>query len=333
MDIQYHKRRLRANKMKRQIASTRLMLMRIRGLLALLIAVSFCYFAFWVLKLPQWYIDSNKLAALDPEIIEIQGNVLTPKEKILNVVKNTELPYTQIYRLDTSELAENIQKLQPIKKVYIKRYWFPARLIITVEERNLVFLLTPNLETEPNSALTTDGILIDKEYLIYNTSQKAKTILTYGVRNGHDEVWDKKKVDKLIEITKAFELYSGLEVKYIDLRNEKDCYVMLGDFLIRFGEINETALARIKWIAPIIPEANKNKDNIKYIDLRWEDSRYFCLKNNQNAKTTEEIIQKTKQDKKGILKPKIEENPPQTETKVEIKQQETKVETVPDELN
>lgn len=328
MDIHYHKRRLKANKMKRQIASTRLLLMRIRVLLALLIASSFCYFAIWVLKLPQWYINSTKLASLDPEIIQIQGNLLTPKEKILNVVKNTQLPYTQIYRLDTSELAKNIETLQPIKRVYIKRYWFPARLIITVEERNLVFLLTPNLDTEPNSALTSDGILIDKEYLGSNIPKKAKTILTYGVRNGHDEVWDKKKVDKLVEISKAFELYSGLEVKYIDLRNEKDCYVMLGEFLIRFGEINETALARIKWIAPIIPEANKNKDNIKYIDLRWEDSRYFCLKNNKNSKTSQEVNPKSKQDKKEILKPNTEENIQQTEV-----QSKPKMEEIPDELN
>ena len=299
MDIHYHKRRLKANKMHRQIQAARVLLIRLRVFLALVITVCLLYFIFWILNLPQWYINGSKPASLK-SVIVIQGNSLTPDEKILETVKNTKLPYTQIYKLDTKPLKNNIEKLQSVKKVYIKRYWFPARLIIVAEERVPAFLLTPNLETEPNSALTIDGILIDKEYLTADNSKKAKTILTYGIKDGHEVVWDKKIVEKLTEIVKAFEIYSGLEVKYIDLRNEKDCYIMLDEYLIRFGEINDTALTRIKWIAPILPEAKKNKDNIKYIDLRWEDSRYFCLKNNKEEKTLTENNQKSiSQDKKS----------------------------------
>lgn len=333
MDIAYYKRRLKANKMRRQIMSTRRFLQRIRVFLALLIIAGLCYGGILILKSPQWYLDSTKLANLDKSIIKIQGNNITPEDKILNMVKNTKLPYTQIYRLDTRPLAQNIEKLQPIKKTYIKRYWFPARIIIAVEERVPVFLLTPNLDTEPNSALTADGILIGKEYLPFKIPQKAITVLTYGIKNGHEEIWDKKKVEKLLEIIKAFEGYSRLEVKYLDIRNEKDCYVMLGDFLIRFGEMNDTVLARIKWIAPIIPEANKNKDNIKYIDLRWEDSRYFCLKNTQDKKIEspeKEIIKEdkseNKKEDKKIIKPiKQEEVKPisqQEEVKIEENTQE-----------
>lgn len=329
MDISYYKRRLKANKMRRQIMGVRTLLQRVRVLLALIIALLLCAFAVWVLKLPQWYLDSAKLSNADSEIIKIQGNTLTPEEKIRDMVRKTELPYTQIYRLDTKPLEENIKKLQPVKNVYIKRYWLPARIIIAIEERMSVFLLTPNLDTEPNSALTAEGVLINKDYLPFKIPQKAKIILTYGVVNGHEEVWNKKKVDKLIEITKAFEAYSGLEVKYIDLRNEKDSYVMLGEFLIRFGEINETALARIKWIAPIIPEAQKNKNNIKYIDLRWEDSRYFCLKNTKDSKEEAEIksIKSDKPEenndkKQEILKPSTEENRPSEEKPAEEKPSE-----------
>jgi cell division septal protein FtsQ len=335
MDISYYKRRLKANKIKRQIMATRRTIQRVRVLCALVISICLCVFAIWALRLPQWYIDSAKFAAGDTSIIKIQGNQLTPSAKIIDMVKNTKIPYTQIYRLDTKPIEENITKLQPIKKVYIKRYWFPARLVIAVEERVPIFLLTPNLETEPNSALTAEGVLIDKEYLNFSSPQKAKSILTYGVKNGHDVVWDKKKVEKLIEITKAFEAYSGLEVRYIDLRNEKDSYIMLDDFLIRFGEINETALARIKWIAAIIPEAQKNKNNIKYIDLRWEDSRYFCLKNSSDTKEEAGEIQKQNEniknetqqkkldknvDKKVIVKPSESEQ--ETVQQIEVKQQE-----------
>ena len=100
MEIAYYKRRLKANKMRRQIAATRMLLQRLRVLLALIIAIALCWFGIWVLRLPQWYLNSTKFANADPEIIKIQGNYLTPEEKILSMVRKTKLPYTQLYRLD-----------------------------------------------------------------------------------------------------------------------------------------------------------------------------------------------------------------------------------------
>ena len=164
------------------------MLLRFRVLLSLLMVVAICYFGLWILKLPQWYIDSEKLMKADSSVLKIKGNVITPDYKIINMVRQTQIPYTQIFRLDTKELEQNIAQLQPIKKVYIRRYWYPARLVVAVDERTPAFLLAPNLESEPNSALTTDGVLIDHDYLPLNPSIKAKKLLTYGVRNGHDEV-------------------------------------------------------------------------------------------------------------------------------------------------
>ena len=175
MGLLYQKRRLKVNKIRRQIGATRVMLQRLRVLLSLLMVVGISYFGIWVLKLPQWYIDSAKLAKADSSVIKIQGNVITPKYKIVNMVRQTQLPYTQIFRLDTTELANNIMQLQPVKKVYIRRYWFPARLVIAIDERTPVFLLAPNLESEPNSALSADGVLIDHDYLPLNPSIKAKS--------------------------------------------------------------------------------------------------------------------------------------------------------------
>lgn len=294
------------------------MLQRIRVLLALLMVITFVCFIVAVLRLPQWYIDSNAIKEANPAVVEIKGNNITPTERIRQIVKTTPLPATQIYRLNTKQLEDNISKLQPVKNVFVKRYWFPARLVITLEERVPIFFLAPNLETEPNSALTTDGVLIDHSYLPFSTPVKTRKVLTYGVKDGHDEIWDKKKVERLIDITKAFEAYSRLEIKYIDLRNEKDVYIMLGDFLIRFGEINDTALARIKWIAPIIPEANKNKENIKYIDLRWEDSRYFCLK---GSESTEKQIEKINVTEEETEEKPIINNNKKTTVKIETKPQ------------
>lgn len=320
MGLLYQKRRLKVNKIKRQIAANRALFVRLRMLLSFILILGIIYFCYWALKLPQWYIDGKKLSQGNPEVLKIQGNIITPDYKIINMIRQTQLPYTQIFRLDTTELEKNISQLTPIKKVYIRRYWFPARLVINIGERTPAFLLAPNLDSEPNSALTTDGVLIDHDYLPLNPIIKTKKLLTYGVKDGYDEVWDKKRVEEILKLTKAIEAYSNQEVKYVDLRNQKDVYIMLEEFLIRLGEINETSLNRTRWIATILPEAKKYNQKVKYIDLRWDDSYYLRLKESKEE-IKKEILQK-KEEKKEELQE--EENKVQQTIKVEDMQETDK---------
>ncbi len=284
MGLLYQKRRLKVNKAKRRIAANRALLNRFRILLSLIMSAAICYFGLKVLKLPGWYIDSEKLYGADPSVLTIQGNLITPYYKIINLIRQTQLPNTQIFRLSTRELEENISKLQSVKNVYVRRYWHPARLVVVIDERVPAFVMAPNLESEPTMALTTDGVIIDHDYLPFKPQVKAKKLLTYGIKDGYEEIWDKKKVDEILKLTKAIETYSGQEIKYIDLRNPSDIYIQLGDYLIRFGEINETALSRAKWIGSILPQAENYNQKIKYIDLRWEQTRYFRLEDSKEQK-------------------------------------------------
>ena len=338
MGLLYHKRRLKVNKMRRQIYANRIILQRLRVFLSFLLILGIAYFCYWVTSLPQWYIDATKLANASPEVLKVYGNLITPDYKIINMVRQTQLPNVQIFRLDTTELENNISQLQAIKKVYVRRYWFPARLVINVEERTPVFLLSPNLESDANSALTSDGVLIDKDYLPLSPTIKTKKLLTYGVKDGKDEVRDKKRVEELLKIVKAFETYSNQEVQYVDLRNLKDVYIMLQEYPIRLGEINDTTIARIKWIASILPEARKYKEKVKYIDLRWEDSYYLRLKESkeevkpQKLKEQEENQPKLKLPIEAVEAAKIkeetlEENKPTEKQTKQASETENKVET------
>ncbi|MBR5305140.1 MAG: FtsQ-type POTRA domain-containing protein [Candidatus Gastranaerophilales bacterium] len=329
MGLLYQKRRLKVNKIKRKIAANRVLLIRIKMFLSLLLIIAIAYFCYCSLKLPQWYINTEKLAKASSDVLKIQGNIITPDYKIINMVRQTQLPYTQIFRLDTTELENNISQLAPVKKVYVRRYWFPARLVINVDERIPAFLLAPNLESEPNSALTTDGILIDHDYLPLNQSIKTKKLLTYGVKDGLDEVWDKKRVEEILKLTKAIEAYSNQEVQYIDLRNQKDVYIMLEEYLIRLGEINATSLNRTRWIASILPEAQKYNKKVKYIDLRWDDSYYLRLKESKEEVKKELTKKPLKEENKNEENIENEETVQarqaakiQEETIQEIEQQE-----------
>ena len=328
MGLLYQKRRLKVNKIKRQISTNRIYLLRLKGLFAFAMCVGICYFSYKVFNSSYWFINQEKLTKADPSVIKIQGNIITPSHKVINMVRQTNIPNVQIFRLDTKELENNISQLQPVKKVYVRRYWFPARLTITLEERVPAFLLAPNLESEPNAALSTDGILIDHEYLPLNPILTPKKLLTYGVRNGYDEAWDKEKVESLLKVTRAIEAYSNQQVQYIDIRNEKDVYIMLEKYLIRFGEINATALNRARKIASILPEAQKY--DLKYIDLRWDDTPYFRLKDEkevpkkENQKIIEKQAEKTDENT-NVQEQKSEEKNEKKEDITEIKEENKQV--------
>lgn len=322
MGLLYQKRKLKVNKIKRRIASIRNNLQCMRVLLSLIMVVILLYGSYKILKMPQWFLDTEKLMKPDAEVLKIQGNIITPQYKIVDMIRQTQFPDIQIFRLNTKELENNISQLQSVKKVYVRRYWFPARLVIAIDERTPAFLLAPNLESEPNSALTTDGVLIDHDYLPFNPSIKAKKLLTYGVRDGYDEVWDKKRVEEILKLVKAIETYSNQQVQYIDLRNEKDVYIMLEEYLIRFGEINDTSLNRAKWIASILPEAKKIDQKIKYIDLRWEDSRYFRLEGAKDEK--KEDVKKPENQEQVQQQPNQEpEEKPENQEQVQPQEPES----------
>ena len=294
MGQEYYRRRLKANKMRRLIASRRRALNNFRVLLRLCLIVFIIFFALKVLRLSGWYLNQDLLAVADESIIRIEGNAITPKYKIVDLVRQVNLPNVQIFRLDTTEIEVNLLKLQPIKKVYIRRLWHPARLNIIIEERTPVFLITPALDAEPISAITTDGVFIDREYMPISPKFHTYKIITYGVRGDDYEKWNKSRVDEILRLTKAIETYGGQRVEYLDLRNPNDVYIKLEKVLIRFGEINDTSLKRAKWVATILPETEKFKQKIKYIDLRWEDAHYIKL-DEQSSKSN---VTSTQEDKK-----------------------------------
>lgn len=291
MGQEYYRRRLKANKMRRLIASRRSAIRNFRVLLRLLLIVLIILFAFKVLKLSGWYLNQDLLAVADERVIKIEGNAITPKYKIVDLIRQVQLPYVQIFRLDTTEIENNLLKLKPIKKVYVRRLWNPARINIIIEERTPVFLITPALDAEPISAITTDGVFIDREYMPISPKFHTYKIITYGVRGDDYEKWNKQRVDEILMLTKSIETYGGQKVEYIDLRNPNDVYIKLEKVLIRFGEINDTALKRAKWVATILPEVAKFKQKIKYVDLRWDDAHYIKLEENPNSFKKPEIDQ------------------------------------------
>lgn len=274
--------------MRRRVAATRAAIRRLRIFLRILSIFLILFFIYKVLGLSGWYLNPDLVEIADNKVIKIEGNVITPKYKIVDLIRQVHLPNVQIFRLETKEIEENISKLRPIKKVYVRRLAFPARLNIIIEERVPVFLITPSIDAEPISAITADGVFIDREYMPISPKFKTYKIITYGVRGDDYVKWTKERVGEILRLAKALEVYSKQNVVYIDLRNLNDIYIQLDKVLLRFGEINDTAHKRAKCIATILPQLGKIKQKVKYVDIRWDDANYIKVDDSPEAKNEAE---------------------------------------------
>lgn len=275
----YHvKRRLEKNRMERKIRQSQMWLERFRILTRLFVTLLMIFVGYKLLKLPQWYLDKDIFNSLDNPHLEILNNKIVPSYKILAALRRSEVPTTTpIYKLNTDEIKKSILQIEPIKDVYIRRFWFPARLQIIIEERVPVITVSPDPKVAPIAFFADGGTLIGRDYMPLDKSFKTILVLTYGTRGDDYRTWNADKIKQLQKIAKMIEVYSKEKVEYIDLRSPSDVYVRIKTANIRLGEIDSTVYERIGRLPSILPQIKMLDKKIQYIDLRWQDANYIKL--------------------------------------------------------
>lgn len=270
-------RRLQKNQMERKVRQSQMWLRRLRYLVRFLIIILLALFGYVLLKLPQWYLNKDIFNSLNNKSLEILNNKIVPSYKILAALRRTEVPHTPIYRLETDDIKHNIMQLDPIEDVYIRRFWFPARLQIIVEERVPVLTISPAENVAPIGFFTRGGKLIGRDYMPLPKSFKTILVLSYGARGDDYRNWDNEKIKLIEKVVKAVKVNSNEEVEYVDFRIPKDVYVKVKTANIRLGELDDTVFERINRIPTILPQVKTLDKKIKYVDLRWKDANYIKL--------------------------------------------------------
>lgn len=271
-------------KQMRQIRRREVFINRIRALFNFVFVLFLIFALFKAVTLEQWYLNKDVFKKANSSYLKIYGNSITPDYQILNSLRFIQLPNKPIYLLKTKPLKEQLLKLSPVNEVHVLRYWFPARLEIIIEERYPILTIAPSEKVAPIAFFTQDGKLIGREYMPLPQSIKTYKILSYGTKGDDYRKWDIKKINELETLGRTIELYSKEPIEYIDLRNPKDVYVKIKSNFLRIGELNDTTLSRVKYIQSILPEAKTLENNIKYIDLRWEEAYYIKLEGDDNEK-------------------------------------------------
>ena len=282
------RRRMKLYKLQSKARRGRIRITRLYKFSRFLLVVGIFYFCYLAINSSHWFFPTNyKFEKNHSERLEIIGNSLVPEKKIISALDGLKTNGIPIYKQNPVEIKNKLEKIVPIKRVFVRRYWFPARYVVMIEERTPLLLIAPS-ETSPAVAMYTScGKFIGREYLPLTRAYDTTLILSYGTQGDDYEQWNMDKITLLDKLSKAITKYSGERVSYIDLRQPRDVYVQLPSALIRLGDLDYTVFKRVEYIKSILPQIKNFNEKVKYVDLRWADSRYLKLKNTEKQEENE----------------------------------------------
>ena len=268
----YHQnRRLQQAKMQRKIRRSQKRLRQLRVLWKLFLMLFMVFLGFFILKMPQWRLHTNAFDSLNNPSLEIVNNRIVPSQKVLSALRRNQVPLKPIFLVKTDNLKKSIMQLEPVRDVYIRRFWFPARLQIIVIERTPAITIAPDTEVAPIAFFSSDGKLIGREYMPLAPEFKTVRVITYGSGDDYRN-WDRTKISNFKKLAATVEIDSGEPVEYIDYRNPKDVYVKIPTVNIRLGSFNAGTFDKIHRIPSLLPQVKMLNKKVKYIDLRWDTS-------------------------------------------------------------
>ncbi len=257
------KKRKKVNHLKTFLSSALLILLVIGG--------------YEFFKMPQWYLPQDTFTNPMSARVDIVNNRIVPTYVIQNEIKDVEVSKLPIFLTSVTPIKKELYENPVIKKVYIRRYGFPARLQIIIREREPIAVIKQDINSKPSAFFTTDGMLVmHKRYMnISDKEAKLLKILTSSKDLQKDIPFE--KYQELEKIVQAVETYSDEKVEYIDLRKPNDVFVKIKTTSIRLGTLDNTVYERIKRIYTILPQITEVNSKIKYIDLSWDRVNYLKL--------------------------------------------------------
>ena len=271
----YQKRRFKKRKLERQVKKSRRRLNRLRALWKLILLLLLIALSYSLLKMPQWRLHTYAFDSLDSPALEIVNNKIVPSQKVLSALRRNQVSTKPIFLVKSDNIKESIKQLEPVQDVYIRRFWYPARLKIIVVERTPALTISPDIEVEPIAFFSSDGKLIGRDYMPLSPEFKTVRVITYGAGDDY-RTWNKAKVSNIKKLALMVEDASGEPVEYIDYRDPKDVYIKIPTVKIRLGSYNAGVYDKIGRLRTLVPQVKMLNKKIKYLDLRW-DSNFIKL--------------------------------------------------------
>lgn len=263
------------DKQKKLMVRTSLPLLFLRALFITLIIFS----GYKILTSQQWLYPDDIFRNTKNKNFIIMGTYITSKDKVLEVMKKINLPKKPLYTIDVKKIEEKILEIETVKKVFVRRYWFPPRLRIVIEDKTPILMISPSENANPIAFFVEDGTLLNGDLLPKNAKIYPLNVITTGSnRNDNFVNWKQDRINALVTLADNVKMYTGENVKYIDIRDPNDIYIKIKTVLIRLGKLDEDYISRLNTISAIINNLDKIEEEIEYIDLRWDVTKYIKIK-------------------------------------------------------
>lgn len=218
-----------------------------------------------------WYLPLSTFEKFDTERIQIANNQIVKTTTIKKVIKEIPIVHLPIYLTNLNDLRDTILSLSPVENVYIRRYAFPARILIIIKEATPLISISPDAKVNPVAVFTQSGRLITgPEYLPLPEKFNTILVLSYGNKGDDYHDWDLDKIREIEKLTKYIETFSREKIEYLDFRNPDDIYVKIPSVDIRLGKIDNKIYDKIRLLPSILPQIKEVNNKVKYIDLRWD---------------------------------------------------------------
>ena len=214
-----------------------------------------------------WYFPADIFSGNNPNLI-INGANITSKEIIIKELQSEGVADRPFYLVSPKKYEKRLEKLSPINKVFIRRFLFPTRFEVNIDEKIPQVTIATSPTAPEIAAISTDGSIISKEFLPINTTKYR----TYKILTSDDYTkWTKEEILYLLTLAERLEDYSSEKLVYLDIRNKNDVYAELETTKIRIGKFDYTLKERIKKLTSIMPQIENLKSRTQYIDLRWDN--------------------------------------------------------------
>lgn len=217
------------------------------------------------LSLVSWY-PSLIGSYLHIQNIEIEGSKNSNKEKIESIIPINE---KSLFTLDLNDTALEIQKLNWVKKVNIKKQ-FPNTIKILIFENDPFAYL---LKDQKTFLIDIDGEIISEENALNNIDE-------YLIVTGKDSQRNLSKLIRDINIAYPEILASLYELEFIEERRWD--IIINNNLRIKLSESDvQNSLINLK---KLIKDNKILKSNIIEVDLRISDRAIFRLEVDEELK-------------------------------------------------
>ena len=276
------KHSVRYKQKERVIRKKRKKVNRLKSFARLAVFLAVVYAIYKIFTLSGWYLPQDTFSNKNDERIQIVNNKIVPTYILKQSMKDIKVSSLPIFMMKTKPIKKALYGLPTTKRVYVRRYGFPARIQIIMRERKPMAIIKTDINSKPSAFFSTDGVLImNKNYMNLDGYTDVLNIIT-SAQNIKKDI-NIKKIHEIEEIVKCVETYSNEKVEYIDMRVPNDVYVKIKTTNLRLGTIDSTIEERIKRVYTILPQISKINSEIKYIDLSWDKVNYLKLKKNKSG--------------------------------------------------